>query len=488
MIALWIILGLLGLFIVVTLIRAAFFKADKVEQGSLEEVSVDVDRYCESLTSAIQIKTISSYDHDEVDWNEFSKFHKFLEERYPLIHKTMSKTEIGDASLIFKWEGTDPSLDGIALLAHQDVVPVAEGTEKDWEHKPFEGVNDGEFIWGRGAMDMKNHLIGVMESVESLIAEGYVPKRTLYICLGHNEEVVAAPDNGAKAMAEYLESQGVHLEAILDEGGAILPAKVDGVVDCNLAGVGIAEKGSVNYRISVNAKGGHSSQPPEHTALGDLADVIKDIEGHQFRAKMPDYVYELFLSIGKRSTYPAKLLFCNLWLLKPLVLKIMTKIPPAASLIRTCTAVTMAQGSPAFNVLPQKASITVNFRTMPGVTIGDVEEHIRNSCRNKNIDVEYLVGKEASKISPTDSKAFKTIKSLCESTDEKNLVVPFLVMGGTDACNYENVCENIYRFAPFVVDTSLLLCTHATNERLPIKSVEEALKFFKRYVKIMTKD
>ena len=203
---------------------------------------------------------------------------------------------------------------------------------------------------------------------------------------------------------------------------------------------------------------------------------------------MPDFVYDLFTSIGKRSTYPAKLLFCNLWLLKPLVVKIMTKIPPAASLIRTCTAVTMAQGSPQFNVLPQKASITVNFRTMPGVTFKDVEQHIKDSVHNKNIDIEFLVGKEASKVSPTDSKAFKVIKELCESSNSKNLVAPFLVMGGTDSYNYENVCDNIYRFAPFVVNTGLLLCTHATNERLPLDSIEEALKFFKRYVKRMTEN
>ncbi len=488
MIVLWIILALLGFFIVLTLIRAAFFKDDVQKGEPLEEETVDVDRYCESLSQAIQIKTISSYNRDEVDFGEFQKFHDFLEERYPLIHKNMTKTKIGDASLIFKLEGSNPDLDPIALLGHQDVVPIAEGTEKDWTHEPFEGFNDGEFIWGRGAMDMKNHLIAVLESVESLLAEGFKPERGIYICLGHNEEVVAAPDNGAKQMAAYLEKQGVHLEAVLDEGGAILPAKAKGIVDCQLAGVGIAEKGSINYEISVHAKGGHSSQPPEHTALGTLADVIKDIENHQFKAQMPDYVYELFRSIGKRSTYGARLLFCNLRILKPIVLKIMTKIPPAASLIRTCTAVTMAEGSPQFNVLPEKASITVNFRTMPGVTTQDVEDHIRKSCRNKDIDVKYLVGKEASKVSPTDTKAFQTIKELCERTDEKNLVVPFLVMGGTDACNYENVCENIYRFAPFVVDTKLLLCTHATNERLPLASVEEALKFFKRYIRRMTKD
>lgn len=490
MTALWIILAVILVLIVLTAIRAVFFvpKKRSEERTELPPENVNVERYLTNLSDAIKIKTISNYDKNLVDWSEFEHFHKFLEERYPLIHKTMTKTKIAEASLVFKWEGTDPSLDGIALLGHQDVVPVAEGTEKDWEHDAFEGYRDEEFVWGRGAMDMKNHLLAVMESIEQLIADGYQPKRTVYICLGHNEEVVAAPDNGAKQIAAYLKEQGVHLEAVLDEGGAILPVNIKNVLNCNLAGVGVAEKGSVNYQISVHAKGGHSSQPPEHTALGHLADVIKDIEGHQFKAEMPKFVYELFTAIGKRCTYPVRLITCNLWLLKPIVLKIMTKIPPAASLIRTCTAVTMAHGSPQFNVLPQKAGITVNFRTMPGVTIKDVENHIRKSVKNKDIDVEFLVGKEASQVSPTDSKAFNVIKELCEATDEKNIVAPFLVMGGTDAYNYEPVCDNIYRFAPFVADTKLLLCTHGTNERFPVSAAEEGLKFFKRYVKKMTED
>ena len=489
MTALWIILGIIAALIVYTLIKAAFWKSKPAENAEKQEPErVDFDRYCKNLSDAIKIKTISNYDTSLVDWNEFDKFHKFLEERYPLIHKTMTKTKIGDASLVFKWEGKNPSLDGIALLAHQDVVPINEGTWDDWEHDPFEGYNDGEFIWGRGALDMKNHLIAVMESVEQLIADGYVPERSIYICLGHNEEVVAAPDNGAKQIANYLKEQGVHLEAVLDEGGAILPVNINGVLDCNLAGVGIAEKGSINYEISVNAKGGHSSQPPEHTAIGHLADVIKDLEGHQFKASMSKIVYDLFTQIGKRCTYPVRLVACNLNILKPIVLAVMKKIPPAASFIRTCTAVTMASGSPQFNILPQKATITVNFRTMPGVTFNDVEEHIRKSVRNKDIDIKFLVGKEASKVSPTDSKAYLTIKELCESADNKNLVAPFLVMGGTDSCNYECVCDNIYRFSPFVSDTKLLLCTHGTNERFPLSAVEGAVAFFKRYVKKMTQD
>ena len=125
---------------------------------------------------------------------------------------------------------------------------------------------------------------------------------------------------------------------------------------------------------------------------------------------------------------------------------------------------------------------------MPGVSIADVEKHIRKSVRNKDIEVEFLVGKESSKVSPTDSKAFQTIKELAEAQNSKNLVTPFLVMGGTDAYNYEPVCENIYRFAPFVADTKLLLCTHGTNERIPIACCEDAIAFFKRYVRKMTQE
>lgn len=483
---LWTILGILGVFLVVTLVRAAFWTPEKNEFEPLPDEQVDVDKYRKDLSDAIKIKTISNVDVDKVDWNEFKRLHALFEERFPLVYKNLKCEEISLASLLFTWEGKNPDLEPIALLGHQDVVPVAAGTEGDWTHPAFDGVDDGEFVWGRGALDMKNHLIAVLESVESLLAEGFEPERTVYLCFGHDEEIVAAPTSGAGSIAAVLKERGVHLDSVIDEGGAILNLNVGKILNKKLAGVGIAEKGYVDYRVSVSAKGGHSSQPPEHTALGALADVIKDIEGHQFKAKMPAFVYELFTKIGKNVSYPARIVTCNLWLLKPLITAVMKKIPPAASLIRTTTAVTMAEGSPAANVLPQKASVTVNFRMMPGVTMKNVEEHIRSCVRNKNIEVEYLKGKEASKVSPTDSRSFKILEEICTRTDPDLLVAPYLVMGGTDAYHYEEVCDNIYRFAPFVMDTKLLLTTHGTDERIPISCMADGLKFFKRYIRMMS--
>ena len=486
MMIVYVLLILLAIFIVATLIRAIFFVPKTKSYEPLEKENVDVDRVAKHLSEAIQIPTVSYPDHDMVDWTQFDKFHKFLEEAYPLVHKTLIKEDVSKASLIFRWKGKDSSLKPIALLSHQDVVPISEGTYDDWTHPPFSGYNDGEFIWGRGAMDMKNHLICVMEAVESLIEEGYEPQRDVYLLFGHDEEVVASKNSGAKAIMNTLKDRGIEFDSIIDEGGAILPVNIKGILNANLAGVGIAEKGYADFEISVSEKGGHSSQPPKHTALGELADVIKDLEKHQFKSRLMPFITSLFDNLGRRASYPARIVMCNVKLLRPLIKLIMKNIQQSASLVRTTTAVTMSQASPAANVLPQKASVTVNFRMMPGTTVEDVENHIRKVVRNKDIEIKLLKCKEASKFSPTDSRAFKAIEELCMRDDSSNIVAPYLVMGGTDACFYEPICENIYRFAPFHISTKLLLCTHATNERCPVNVLDEGVSFFKRYIKKLT--
>ena len=483
---LWIILALCAAFIIVTLIRAAFFKSEKAKGEVFEDELVHSKRAQENLTKAIRIRTISHEDESQTDWGEFEKFHTFLRESFPLIHENLEPEKVSRASLVFYWKGADESLEPIAFLAHQDVVPVASGTENDWTHPAFDGYNDGEFIWGRGALDMKNHLICLMESVETLLEEGYQPKRGVYICLGHNEEVVAGSGNGAREIALFLEKKGVRLDSVIDEGGAMLTAKVKGLLDANLTGIGVAEKGYADFRVTVKAKGGHSSQPPKHTAIGILSKKVLNLENHQFKAKIMPFVYDLFTNIGKRTSYAGRLVFCNLWLLKPLLLKAMTMIPPAASMVRTTTAVTMSSGSPAANVLPEKASVTVNFRIMPGESIADVKRHLEKYMGGENVEIEFVKGKEPSLISPTETRAFDTLRRLSVSLDEKNIVAPYLVMGGTDAYNYENVCENIYRFAPFTIDTALLLTTHSTNERIPVGQLTQGITFFKRYIKIMS--
>ena len=465
-------------------VRAALYRPEKIESEPLPDENVDLDRFRKNLSDAIKIRTVAADTEEDTDWSSFEAFHALLEERYPLIHEKLELKRFGRGSLMFRWQGSDASLDPIALLSHQDVVPVSEGTEGDWEHPAFDGYDDGEYIWGRGALDMKNHLIAVMESVEALLAEGFVPERDVYVCLGHNEEVMNSDSSGAVIMCRWFREQGIRLDCIIDEGGAILPVEIGGVIHKNLAGIGVAEKGYADFEIAVNDKGGHSSQSPNHTALGKMADVIKDIENHQFKAELSPMMKELFDKIGRNCTFPVRMVTCNIKLLKPLITKVMTYIPPAASMIRTTTGVTMASGSPAPNVLPQRATVNVNFRIYPGQTVEDVERHLRKVIRNKKVEINVRPGwKNPSKISPTDSRCFKAIEEICTAMNPDNIVAPYLVMGGTDACYYEPVCENIYRYSPFPVSTALLLTVHGTNERIPISAMKDGVAFFKRSIR-----
>jgi len=447
---------------------------------------VDVERVSSNLTKAIQIKTIANVDESLIDWAEFDKFHAFLKEAFPLVHKTLKLEVIDKADLLYYWEGTDPSLDPIAFLSHQDVVPVTPGTENDWTHPAFEGYNDGEYIWGRGAIDMKNQLIAVMESIETLLEEGYTPVRSVYLCFGHNEEVMSEKNSGAINLATTLKERGIHIEAIIDEGGAMFPLTYKPVIDCVLTGIGIGEKGYADFKVTVKGKGGHSAAPPDHSAIGELAVKIQNLENHQFKSEVPDYFLELIVSILKRTMFPLSLLSNLIVPLKPVLTIVMKKIPAAASFIRSCQAVTMCQGSPASNVLPQRASATINFRLLQGTTLKDVENKIWKYMGGENVEVEMLEGREASHLSPTDSRAFKTIKRIVEEGNEKAVVSPFLVMGGTDAYHYENVSKNVYRFGPFPVPIAVMLSAHCTDERIPVAALAEGVSFFKRYIREMT--
>ena len=251
----------------------------------------------------------------------------------------------------------------------------------------------------------------------------------------------------------------------------------------------MAEKGYCDYKITVTDKGGHTSQAPKHNGLGKLANVIQDLENHQCKAKLLPFVDTLLDRVGRTMTYGGRFIFCNYKILKPLIKFIVTKIPETACLTRTVTAVSMCEGSPAPNVLPQRASVTANFRPIYGDSVAGVGEHIRKAVRYKDAEIECIRAKEPSKFSPTDSRAFYAIEDITASmfTDKKVAVVPYLVMGGTDAYFYEQICDNVLRYAPFRLSVEVLKTTHATNERVPVEVLKDGVAFFKSYIRKVSK-
>ena len=215
-----------------------------------------------NLAAAVRIPTTSGVDG--VDPLVFGALRRLLEEAYPLIHSHLALEVFGGHTLLFTWTGSDPEAPPFLLMAHQDVVPVEPGTEDDWEHPPYSGIVADGHLWGRGALDDKGAMVALLEAVEGMLAEGFVPEPTIYLLLGHDEEVGGV--RGAAAVASRFGESGVRLSFVLDEGGAVVSGVLPGVP--TLALVGVGEKASLDVELTAIGEGGHSSLPPEHTAVG----------------------------------------------------------------------------------------------------------------------------------------------------------------------------------------------------------------------------
>lgn len=148
-----------------------------MQMTGVDQISVDVDLdgAVKRLSKAVTFPTISNQDRDDFDAKAFTDYHKFLEQSYPLVHKTLKKEVLGDPrpySLLYTWEGKDPSLEPALFYAHQDVVPVPADSRDQWEVDPFAGTVQDGYIWGRGVLDDKNQIHGILEAAEMRIKEG----------------------------------------------------------------------------------------------------------------------------------------------------------------------------------------------------------------------------------------------------------------------------------------------------------------------------
>ncbi len=473
-----VIAALLAILIAVLLTRAARFSTPVAPECEPTPVTGDAEAVAKRLSGAIRFKTISFPEQERIDGSQFFGLHEYLKASYPLVASRLQWETVKDYSLLLKWPGKG-GCKPTALLAHQDVVPVNPGTEGDWTHEAYSGQVDETHVWGRGTIDMKGHLISVLEAAESLLAEGFQPQSDVYLCFGHNEEIVSAENSGAKATMELLLERGIKLDLIVDEGGVVIPGKQMLGMDGLVAVVGTAEKGYMDVRLTCVQDGGHSSQPPKSSALGILARAVTRIEQSQAKVHLIDTVETMLMTAGRRMAFGQRLIFANLWLFRPLLLKVLSAKPLTNALIRTTRAVTMASGSPAPNVLPQKAEVVVNVRLLPGDTMEEEIERLRSIIADDRVIVEPMKGKNPSNESPIDTDGYRLIKETLERMYPGVVVAPYLMIGGTDSCMYEPVCDNIYRIAPFLIGQEELRMTHGTNERISKINLLRGAEFFR---------
>ncbi|MCS5635586.1 MAG: M20 family peptidase [Myxococcota bacterium] len=446
------------------------------------QAEFDVDAMLQRLRGGLRIPTVSRQPGSGMDEQAFGAFRAHLARHYPRVHEQLELEIISRHSLLFRWPGQDQSLPATVLLAHQDVVPVDTGSEGEWVHPPYEAVVDGGYIWARGALDDKFGLFSILEAAEALVAEGFDPRRTLYLAFGHDEEVGGG--DGAVKIARLFADRGWPVGLVLDEGGAIAQGMVPGL-DAPVALVGVAEKGYLSLLLKVSGMGGHSSAPPEQSAIGILAAAVVQLEENRFPMRFDGATRAFFeQGIGPASSFGMRLVYGNLWLFEPLLLAVLDRSPLMASMVRTTTAPTLFHAGLKDNVLPATAQATVNFRLLPGETADSVLAQVREIVADDRVEIS-LSGhvSEASPSSRIGSPPWQTLATTIREVFPEVIVAPYLLLGGTDSRYFRDLCDCVYRFLPIALEPDGLRRAHGTNERIPLSGLENGARFYRRLIK-----
>lgn len=445
----------------------------------VEPVAVP-DAAVERLAGSLRFPTISHEDPTAIDAEAFVALHAYLERSFPRVFAALEGEVVNGYSLLLRWRGSDASLAPVLLMGHLDVVPVEPGTEGDWTHPPFSGVVSDGYVWGRGALDDKVAVLGILEAVEMLLAEGFEPRRTLYLAFGHDEEVGGAA--GAVAIVRILKERGVRLAWVLDEGGIIARDVLP--VSPPVALVGIAEKGYAAIELVARAEGGHSSMPPRQTAIGVLGAALARLEANPMPARLEGATAELFRHLGPELPYGHRLLFANQWLTRPLLERALAASPRTAAQIRTTIAPTMIEGGIKANVLPSHASAVVNVRIAPGDDVEDVLAHVRETIADPRVEVRLIDGMawNPSPVSGTDTEGFEMIRRTILETAPGTRVAPYLLLAATDSRHFHALTDDVYRFLPVVYTAADLDRLHGTDERISIEDYHQVVRFFHRLI------
>ncbi|KAH8103886.1 carboxypeptidase S [Cristinia sonorae] len=481
----------------------------------------------ESLGGAVRIPT-EAYDDlkppgEDPRWDIFAKFHQYLEARFPLVHTTLRKTTVNKYALVFHWQGSDSSLKPVLLTAHQDVVPVEPLTLDQWIEPPYSGLYDGKWIWGRGSCDDKPGLIGSLTAVESLIAKGFKPKRTVVLAYGIDEE--RGGIEGGPAIRDHLiKTYGTYGFSILVDEGGDLEVR-DNIA---IASPAVAEKGHFDLRLAVSTIGGHSSVPPAHTSIGILAGLIVQLEDnphepHVFRndtyytnlqcqaAYDPDLDEDLRSSIQRSLTNDRALRSLEAQLFKTdRRLKAIGSTTQAADLIN---------GGVKVNALPEEATAVVNHRIAGWSSVAALKarivEILQPAIRKYNLSVNafgeqiddpektafaghltlsdaFGTALEPAPITSTSSNpayqflsgtiiAVQKTSAKGRSSNAPVVVAPGILIGNTDTRYYWNVTRNIFRYG-HVDRYARYNGAHTINEALEAEAFIELIRFFTTFI------
>ena len=335
-------------------------------------------------------------------------------------------------------------------------------------------------MWGRGTLDTKGTFNAVLSAANHLITQGFQPENDMYFAFSGGEEVNG---KGAVNIVQYFIDHKIQPALVVDEGGAVVENVFPGVkVPCGL--IGVAEKGMMNVRYSMQSNGGHASAPKPGTPIPVLAQAVSKLEKHPFKMKLNKPAAQMFDTLGRNSTFLYRMIFANMWCFGWIIDLLGRKNGgDINALVRTTVAFTQASGSDARNVIPTEASIVSNMRLNPEDNVADAKAYLIKTVGNPNVDVEVLESFEPSRISQIDCDAWDTVAAAVAETWQGCIVSPYLMVQCSDSRHYGRISDHVYRFSAMDLTAEERRTIHGNNERVRLETIGKSVEFYIRLMK-----
>lgn len=426
-------------------------------------------QYAQTLSRMVQMETVSCVG--QTDLSKFHRFHDLLRQLFPHLFATVEFREF-DGSFLLIWKGRDSDALPVLFMNHHDVV---EATGQ-WSHPPFSGeIAEGK-VWGRGTLDTKGGLFAMLQAADELAEQGFVPEKDIWFESACNEETGGA---GADAISRQLQQEGIRFSMVLDEGGMILYEPIGGCKG-TFAMVGMGEKGTSELRFIARGKGGHSSTPEKDTPLVRLGKFMAEVDkGGVFDVQVSPVLQEMLRRLSPTVSGPLKTVYAHPEAFDAVLKLAMPKASAtAAALLQTTIAFTMAQGSQARNVIPAEASVIASMRVSHHQGFEGSVKAIRAVAEKYGLETEVLMPAVESGLSDYRTPEFRLLCDAVSETFPGVVAAPYIMTGGSDARYLSRVCDNCFRFVPFLISHEQMASIHGINECVDISTLEPAVKCY----------
>src|SRR4051795_4007701 len=383
------------------------------------------------------------------------------------IPSELYESEPGRTSVVAQWGGPASGRDGLLLHGHLDVVPAAA---EDWQVDPFSGEVHAGYVWGRGAVDMKDFDAMLLSVVRARTRAGAVPDRPIVLCFTADEE--AGGHHGAQVLVDDHREHLAHCtEAVGEVGGFSTTIRGQ-----RLYLIEAAEKGMAWMKLTARGRAGHGSMINHDNAVTSLAAAVARIGAHEWPVRLTPAMRTLLASVGELAGTEATPENAE-----DLVEEFGSAARMMGAVIRNTCNPTMLGAGYKVNVIPTEATAHVDGRFLPGFE----DEFFATIATlvGDDIDVEY-VSKQPPWETPYDGDLVDAMTRSILAEDDEAIVAPFLMSGGTDAKHFRKLGMRSYGFAPLRLpaDLDFTALFHGVDERVPTDALEFGVRVMDRFL------